>query len=119
MNDMEKVLAGVGRDGGNTESAFSQRVRELQGMSETANLLAKSLGEIERQLLGPRMEPTSDAERPAYAGGSLNGDLEMYTKGTIESLSLISDSIQRIGEELGGVSVPEYEDYPTAIGDRP
>lgn len=118
MTDMNPRLM---EDGANKESAFAKRVRELQGVSETANLLAKSLGQIEQQLLGPRLDTESDAERPAYPGGSLNDDLELYTKGTIESLSRISDSIQRIGEELGGVS----EDVPisriSAIGadDRP
>ena len=108
MSDIERRLAG---DAGNTESAFSKRIREIQGVSETASLLAKSLGDIEVQLLGPRMEPTTDgAERPAYAGGSLNDNLEKYTKGTIESLSMMSDSIARITDELGGVS----EDTPIA-----
>lgn len=111
MNDMKS-------DGGNTESAFSQRVRELQGVSETANLLARSLNEIERQLLGPRLEPSSDQDQPALAGGSLNADLEKYTKRTIESLLEISDSIQRLSSELGGVpeDVPD-EDYPSRIGE--
>lgn len=109
---------------GNQESAFSKRVRELQGVSETANLLARSLGRIERQLLGPRMEPSSDGmNTPAIVGGSLNEDLEMYTGRTVESLAAISDSIQRLGEELGGVSedVPDV-DYPstgTRVGTGP
>ncbi len=104
MNDIERRLAEVGRDGGNTQSAFSKRIQELQGVSETASLLAKSLSDIEKQLLGPRMEPTVGNDSPAFQGGSLNDDLEMYTSRTILSLSAISDSIERLGSELGGVS---------------
>ena len=116
MNDIEKRLAGF--DECNTESAFSKRIQELQGVSETARLLARSLGDIERQLLGPRLEPESDVDTPAYPGGSLNDDLERYTKGTIESLSTISDSIQRIGSELGGVS-EDVSDAAMGIDDHP
>lgn len=117
MNDLEERLRGTVGDGCNTQSAFSRRIQELQGVSETASLLAKSLGDIEKQLLGPRMEPTSGIDTPEYRGGSLNDDLEKYTNRTILSLSEISDSIQRLGSELGGVSedVPS-EDYPTVIG---
>ncbi len=107
--DMKERLAEVGRDTENAESAFSKRIRELQGVSETTSLLAKALGDIEKKLLGPSQEPAAMSDRPAYQGGSLNDDLEMYTNRTILSLQVISDSVQRLGQELGGVSEIELD----------
>lgn len=90
-----------------SQSTFARRIAEFQNAAELAQKVAGSLEHIERKLLGPRSEPQSGEDRPAFVGGSLNDELEMYADHIRRALERLSASTERLHQEM--VGVPEEQ----------
>ena len=100
-------------DEGNTvarQPGFSQRVSELQDLAEIAAKIKVLAQDVEVRMLGHSGPHGDNKKEQVYDTSgplSLISGMRNYTRHTQESLQGISNSLQRITEELGGVGLNE------------
>ena len=89
------------------ESDFVARISDLLDLSVVAENLQKLAGEVETRLLGYKMEGESEGPPVPTTSTSPKEDfvstLKDLTQKTRASLSELSDSLNRLHNELGGI----------------
>lgn len=112
-------MTDVGGEQGARVAVFSEQVSELLDLSEMAANIKTLAVEVEVRLLGHsgphgdgNKKPVCDTTSPL----SLIAAMRNYTRITRESLQTISDSLNKINNELGGVGLSEPEEQDAGRG---
>lgn len=102
--------AGAGAQGNTRVALFSEQVSELLDLSEMADNIKTLAVQVEVRMLGhsgPHGETPKEQVYDESSPLSLIASMRNYTRMTRESLQTISDSLNRIDNELGGVGLSE------------